>query len=203
MNFRQQLIYLTFCVATVLISMFLSSCAANPYETFYTPVPNSFSVLVEREPSKNPTIVKGESIPPGAAENMVQILKKEIRIMRENGYQLIGYSNFMSSKPQLKMLRAHAKRIGADTAIFYKQYRHTERGHVPLTLSNARKKIKVQRSGTISGDVSAHYNEDEIITLPKTYTTHWLPYSHDRYSFCATFWTLKELGNKRYLRREQ
>lgn len=203
MNFRQQLIYLTFCGATVLIGMLLSSCAANPYAKFYTPVLNSSGVLVERQPSENPTIVRGESVPPGPAETMLPIVRKEIRLMQSNGHQLIGYSIFLSSKQQLGMLRSHAKKIGADTAIFYKQYRHTERGHVPLTLPDARKKIKVQRSGTISGDVSVYYNEDEIITLPKTYTTHWLPYSRDRYSFCATFWIRRQFGKQGYIRRKQ
>lgn len=118
MNFRQQLIYLTFCGATVLIGMLLSSCAANPYAKFYTPVPNSSGVLVERQPSENPTIVRGESVPPGPAETMLPILRKEIRLMQSNGHQLIGYSIFLSSNQQLGMLRSHAKKL-VQTLLFF------------------------------------------------------------------------------------
>lgn len=202
MNFGQRQINLIFCSATVLIVVLLSSCATNPYAKFYRPVANSYGEIVERQPSENPTIVRGESIAPGDPDHMIKILEKEIRIMRHKGYELIGYSLFLSSKPRFKMLRAHAEKIGARTAVFYKQYRHTERGHAPLSLPDSSKKIKVRRSGTISGDISATYDETETITLPKTYTTHWLPYSRDRYSYCATFWVRKPFGTQRNKRRK-
>ena len=61
--------------------------------------------------------------------------------MKQNRYQLIGESGFVGRPdPKLSMLKTHAKQVRADCVLLYSQHVHTERGQVPLTLPDARKK---------------------------------------------------------------
>ena len=109
--------------------------------------------------------------------------------MKQNGYRLIGESGFVGgADPKILMLNAHAKMVRADCVVVYSQHVSTEQGQISLRLPDTRKRIKVERSSNIDGDISASSNETKTITLPQTYTTYWFPYRRDSYRFYATYW---------------
>lgn len=177
-----------------IISVFLLSCGTNPYVKYYRPtllgIDRSTTTphdSLGQPRTTSPEIFRGKNVHPHS--DIVETSMEEDLLMKQNGYQLIGESGFVGgANPKLFMLKAHAKKVGADCVVLYSQHVHTERGQVPLTLPDARKKIKVERSGNVYGDVTASYSESETVTLPQTYTTYWFPYRRDSYRFYATYW---------------
>ena len=178
----------------LIISVLFLSCGANPYKKYYRPTLLGIDHSTENQQvhpgqiqTTNPQILRGKNVHPNS--DIVEISMEQDSLMKQNRYQLIGESGFVGRPdPKLSMLKTHAKQVRADCVLLYSQHVHTERGQVPLTLPDARKKVKVKRSGSIRGDVSGSYSETETITLPQTYTTYWFPYRHDSYRFYATYW---------------
>ena len=181
-------------IILLIISVLLLSCGTNPYKEYYraTLLGIDRSARIQQNPAGHigttkPVVLRGKTVYPHS--DIVEISMEEDSLMKQNGYRLIGESGFVGgADPKILMLKAHAKMVRADCVVVYSQHVSTEQGQISLRLPDTRKRIKVERSSNIDGDISASANETKTITLPQTYTTYWFPYRRDSYRFYATYW---------------
>lgn len=158
----------------IIISMVFCGCA-NPYSKFYTDYTMGADILENPDviiPTDQPKLIQGSNI------------ENDSKQMLENGYFLLGVSNFNAGNVNQNSAIEHAVKVHADTVIAYSQYTGTVTGSMPLTLPDTQ---TTYHSGSIygSGGGSAYYTGSST-----TYgtTTTYMPYSVHRYDYFATFW---------------
>ena len=162
----------------LMLSIILSGCATNGFTTFYTDQTGGAD-LTEMEnvilKDAEPAVFSGGD------------WEADARTMMQRGYMLVGYSSYNGPTGTVDQVLAQAKRVHADTAIFYSTYTDTVSGAMPLTLpdtqtSNTNIYGNVYGSGgyaTITGNATT--------TTYGTKTTY-IPYNTRRYDFSATYW---------------
>ncbi len=106
--------------------MFFAGCA-NPYSKFYNDYSGGINV------AENPDVI----IPVGKPK-LIQGSNVEADSLRmlENGYLLLGASNFNAGAINQNTAIDHARKVYADTVVVYSQYTNTASGSVPLTVPN-------------------------------------------------------------------
>lgn len=162
----------------LVMSVMLSSCAANAFTTFYTDQTGGANlaaldnvILSDTEPK----VFSGGD------------WEKDSRAMMQRGYMLVGYSSYNGATGTVDQVRSQAKRVLADTAIFYSSYTNTVSGVVPLTLPDTQtSNTSIYGNVYGSGD-SATFTGNATTTTTGTKTTY-IPYNTRRYDYSATYW---------------
>lgn len=158
----------------IIISMVFCGCA-NPYSKFYTDYTMGADILENPDviiPTDQPKLIQGSNI------------ENDSKEMLENGYLLLGVSNFNAGNVNQNSALKHAKKIHADTVIVYSGYTNTVSGSMPLTVPNTQTSY---HSGSIYGSGGGFANYSGSSTTYGTQTTY-IPYSVRRYNYYASFW---------------
>jgi len=159
-------------VSSILL-IIITGCS-NPYTQFYTDYSGGINVL------NDPRFIisKGEPRLFGGST-----IEQDRQRMLEDGYVLLGASSFNAAEGSQRDAIRQAKKIHADTVIFYQEYRNTQSGSIPITTPDMQTS---SHSGSIYGSgMSASYFGSSTTYGSKT---TYMPYSVDRYNYLATFW---------------
>ena len=156
-------------------SIFFAGCA-NPYSKFYNDYTGGINIAESSNvimPIGKPKLIQGSNVEADGLR------------MLENGYILLGESNFNAGAINQNTAIDHAKKVYADTVIVYSQYTNTVSGSVPLTVPNTQTSY---HSGSIYGSGGGYASYSGSSTTYGTSTTY-MPYSFRRYDYYATFWS--------------
>jgi hypothetical protein len=163
----------------ILLVLFLSSCAMNPYKEFYVDAMHGRNVITTsyiKLPPKHPQLFRGTN----QAEDTQQML--------ESGYFLIGYSQFNSSAVSNDYALDFAKKIHAAEVIIYSNYTNTVTQLVPMITPEITtvETIREERGGRHDehGGRSSAMSTTTITEFDTTY----VPTAINRYDYAATFW---------------
>ena len=107
--------------------------------------------------------------------------------MMQRGYLLVGYSSYNGPTGTADQVLAQAKRVRAETAIFYSTYTDTVSGVVPLTLPDTQTSNTSIYGNVYGSGGSATVTGNATTTTYGTSTTY-IPYNTRRYDFSATYW---------------
>jgi hypothetical protein len=185
-------------VFLLLLALSLSSCATNPYQEFYTDTTNGRNILAASyivPPLKQPQLFRGVS------------QDEDTQKMLEDGYFLIGYSQFNTSEVRNSYALAFAKYLHAAKVIVYSRYTNTVTEMVPTIIPET-KTIEtmnnggggIQRSGFDAGrrnnrspgdwNKSSHdMGAPSIVTTTITeFDTVFVPTAVNQYDYSATYW---------------
>lgn len=167
----------------VLLLVALIGCAANPYQDYYTDQTGGANLsamtdqVVLLPNGDEPIIRQGTSID---ADNLA---------MYENGYQLVGYSNFNGVEAAQSGLISQAKLVRATHVISYQVYSNTVSGSMPLVLPGLPQQQTTNHSGSIYGSGGyANYSGTSTTTVQGQPTVTSIPYSVNRFDFGASYW---------------
>jgi len=177
---------------TVLLCFGLAGCATfqNPFSEYYEDRTGGIDV------SKSGNVI----LPIGEPKIIHGMDKKaDEEKMWEEGYNLLGFSSFISGNATKEQLIAQAKKVKAEVVFMYADYANTISGAVPLTLpdnqiittnsmgtSNSSGNIYgYQGSASYSGRGS--YSGNSTSTIYGTKTT-FIPFSQNRYACFAIYW---------------
>lgn len=162
----------------LVVSALLSGCATNGFTTFYTDQTGGADlaeldnvILTDTEPK----VFSG-----GDWEG-------DSRAMMQRGYWLVGYSSFNGPTGTADQVLSQAKRVLADTAIYYSTYTDTVSGVVPLTLPDTQTSNTSIYGNVYGSGGSATVTGNATTTTTGTKTTY-IPYNTRRYDYSATFW---------------
>lgn len=153
----------------------LSACG-SPYSKFYQPIPGIANSPIPIVPfSGEPTVGLGSGD-----------VRNDIRTMYEQGYGLIGHSNFVGPAQNQSGAVAQAKTVGAARVLIYSKYRNTVTGSIPITVPTATTSYS---SGTVNTFGSGGYGTGMYSGTTTTYGTETteIPYSVDKYEQYALF----------------
>ena len=162
---------------SALLSVFLFFAGCNPYTRSYTDLTGR--VNIARDPnyisSGEPKLVYGGNI------------KDDCKKMRENGYSLLGVSNFNGSSANQNMALEQAKKVKADTVIVYSKYIKTVKEDVPLTVPNTLTPYPGYLYGS-EGGYSGYYGSP----IDGTQTIY-IPAEVRKYDYYASFWVKSKM----------
>jgi hypothetical protein len=163
---------LTRLLSALALGGLVTACAGNPYEKFYTPMSERQLSRVEHFTGQ-PRFVAGDRDP-----------RADMRRMYEDGYGLIGTAAFTGRDFDDGLAVDQAKKVGAAIVAVRQEYRNTETGvrtyQVPTT-------SRGEHSGTINTtDGPVYYSGS---TTVRGTTTEVVPYSVDKYSYSAMFFS--------------
>lgn len=117
-----------------------------------------------------------------------QDMRSDVQRYREQGFILIGTSDYIGKYPEMDELSAQAKRVGASVVVFSGQYKDRVSGVQSFVLQNPPQTIQSQTSGTLYGNGgSASYYGSTTTTVPGGYTQYQVPYAFDRFEIHAAF----------------
>lgn len=168
-----------FLSASSLFFVLLSACA-NPYSQFYT------DQLGGRSVREVPMLIPHEGDPQLFSTSDQE---RDGRALLENGFVLIGYSNFNAGPIDSSQAIGQAKKVGAAVVMVQSQYTNTVTGTIPYTVQNPSQTATTYHSGSVYGSGGyAGYSGTSTTTVPGGYTTHQIPYSVNRFDYGATFW---------------
>lgn len=122
-------------------------------------------------------------------------LKADQKRMAEDGYILIGYSDFYAPAKKVHEDQAveQGKAVGASVVLYRSKYKDTNSGVVPYTVANPAQVSTVNTSGTLYGNAgSANYNSTSTITSPGGSTTYAIPFSVTRNDYFASYWAKRD-----------
>ncbi|MCW9034010.1 MAG: PDZ domain-containing protein [Rhodospirillales bacterium] len=159
-------------VIVVSLMGFLAGCVlGNPYQQFYTPNSGlSEDTRSQLIPSKgNPIVFRGTT------------REKDVDRMTSDGYVKIGTSGFIGVEESEESAIAHAKKIGADRVVLYKNFSHTENDMILITEPN-------NQTSYHSGSLSSGSSYQGTTTTYGTQTSY-IPYTTRKYDHGATFWS--------------
>jgi hypothetical protein len=135
----------------------LAGCADNPYAKTYQPsseiVLRSVAQRREQPIPNTPELVKGTDP------------NRDLAGLCSEGYVVIGQSKFRGSTPNEADAIAHAKAVGADRVLVYKELASTEHDAVPPTLAS--------EQASVANDTTSPFgpNGTAIIAGSATITT--------------------------------
>ena len=161
-------------LSAIILLLLISGCS-NPYSKYYHSLLPDENFVAENRIAplpKEPRLITGTNV---ESDN--------IR-MTEDGYVLIGVSNFNSGPINQKSAIGQAKKVYADTVIVYSQYTNTVSGSMPLTLPNTQTSY---HSGSIYGSGGGYASYSGSSTTYGT-STSYIPYHVNRSDYYATFW---------------
>jgi hypothetical protein len=111
--------------------------------------------------------------------------------MVENGYVLLGYSDFYGPKINENKAVEQAKKVKATVVIVYSKFKDTVSGASPLVLPDTKTSTtNVTASAFGSGGYATGYGTGTTTTYG-TKTTY-IPYSIDRFDQGATYWAKRK-----------
>lgn len=154
--------------------LFLIGCS-NPYSQSYQDVPEGLEMAEHLESTtfdNEPMLIEGTDI------------EGDILLLREEGYILIGVSNFNAGKIDQNLAIEQGKIVCADLIYTYKEYTNTITNIVPITTPETE---TTYHSGNVygSGFGSASYSGTSTTYGTKT-TYH--SYNINKYDYLATYW---------------
>jgi len=161
----------------VLVVLILCGCA-NPYAKYYRDLTNGTDFI------NNPNfeITNGPPrliITDNPAESALKL--------REDGYLPLGFSSFWARDLSESKAIKHGEQIKASIVLFFKKYRNTESGSIPLTLPSTQTSNS-SYSGNIYGTGgNASFYGSGTTTTYGTQTTY-IPYEHDYYDYAVSYW---------------
>jgi len=163
----------------LLTVLFLSSCA-NPYQEYYTDATQGRNILTApyiMPPPKQPQLFQGTN------------QDADTQKMLEDGYYLIGYSQFNTSAVSNAYALDFAKKIHAATVIVYSQYTNTVTEMVPVMTP------QTQTIETVNGGWGGWHRSEfdsgrqEVSTTTITeFDTTYVPTAVNKYDYYATYW---------------
>jgi hypothetical protein len=157
---------------SALLPIFFFFAGCNPYTQSYTDLTGGMAVA--RDPnyisSGKPELVYGGNI------------KDDCKKMRENGYALLGVSNFNGSSANQSMALEQAKKVNADTVIVYSEYIKTVTEDMPLTVPNTWTPYPEYLYGS-EGGYGNYYGSPIYGTR-----TIYIPHEVRKYDYYASFW---------------
>ncbi len=188
-------------ILMVLSVLFLSGCATNPYQEFYTDTTHGRNILAApyiMPPPKQPQLFRGAN------------QDEDTQKMLEDGYFLIGYSQFNTSVVNNAYALDFAKKIHAAKVIVYSRYTNTVTEMIPMITPQTRTIETVnsgpsgfQRSGFDGGRRDGRrpgdWNRPNDMVAPSVSTTTitefdttYVPTAVNQYDYYATYWVQGE-----------
>jgi hypothetical protein len=159
--------------------LFLVGCANNPYSRFYNDNTGGIDVTT------SPLVVVSTEQPKLSRGNNVD---EDCRIMRQNGYELLGNSSFWyTGTVNEQKAIAQAKTVHAEQVIVYVNYRDTQSGVRAVTLPDTKKSTTKENGTVFGGGGMANYSGSSTTTTYGTKTSY-VPYTVDRYDYLAMYW---------------
>ena len=114
--------------------------------------------------------------------------------LQENGYVLIGYSSFQSSRSfSLGYIENQALNVGADTVLFTKGYDHSENTAIPVYNSSTTTETGTANS-SVYGSYGSAYGSGSYSGSSTTSSLNFIPYQYSVYSRFATYWRKSKPG---------
>lgn len=162
----------------VAVALLLSACAENSFAKFYEPATVPPPPALQRLPySGEPTLMAS-----------FDGLEKDINKLYEEGYGVVGTSDFVGPAGKKEDALAQAKAVGAAIVLLRSKYQSTKSGAMPLTLPTSQTTYSSGTFNSFGGSgqrpVSGMYSGSS--TTYGTGTTY-IPYSVDRYDQTAVF----------------
>jgi hypothetical protein len=158
-------------ILMVLLALFLSGCA-NPYQEYYTDTTHGRNILATPYivPSpKQPQLFRGIN------------QDEDTQKMLEDGYFLIGYSQFNTSEVSSAYALDFAKKIHAAQVIVYSRYTNTVTEMVP-TITPETQTIETVYAGR-------RRDRPSVSTTTITeFDTTYVPTAVNQYDYYATYW---------------
>ncbi|HEY3271157.1 MAG TPA: PDZ domain-containing protein [Geothrix sp.] len=122
-------------------------------------------------------------------------LDKDNRAMKENGFDLVGYSSFSGggAGATKENLLAQARTVGASVVMVKSQYAGSFTSAMPYTTTSPGQVITTNSYGTANaygtgGSAYGSYQGSSSTYVPGTTTTQIIPYTVQRYDYLATYW---------------
>jgi hypothetical protein len=161
-------------------ALLLAGCAENPHAEFYT------NRLGSEGYAAFPTLIPHHGEPEIRRGNDPQ---KDSLAMREDGYEMVGFSVFEGPSSSNEMASIQARKVNAAVALIYSKYNRTQTGAMPLTQPNM---TTAQTNGSVTGYGGPMFF-NSATTVNGT-TTTMIPYSVDRYEQASTYWVKAKSG---------
>jgi hypothetical protein len=156
----------------------------NPYSDFYQSRQQVIGNTNFEQPQGEPNIY-----------NYSADTEKDNRVMRENGFSLVGYSSFTGggSGVTKENLIAQAKKVGASVVMVKTDDAGTVTGVMPYTTTSPGQVITSNSYGTANaygtgGSAYGSYQGSTSTYVPGTTSTQMIPYTVQRYDFLASYW---------------
>jgi hypothetical protein len=109
--------------------------------------------------------------------------------MRDDGYSLLGYSGFNTTRASNRQALDQAAKVGADVVIVYKTYTDSLSGSIPMTLPDTQtSSTYISGSGYSSRGSPVSFSGTAFTTQYGTKTTY-IPYRERYYDYYASYWT--------------
>ena len=150
----------------------LVGCVGGPNHDFYRPTGRSVA-----QPFKGK-----------AALIQSEDMGRDVRRYVDEGYTLIGTSDYNGKYPEMVELTAQAKKVGASVVVFNGRYIGTVTGVSSFSLPNPPQTVASQTYGNVYGyGGSASYSGTTTTTIPGGYTQYQIPYAIDRFEVHEAF----------------
>lgn len=163
------------CLA-LLAALLLGACA-NPYTQNFTGTIGQRDMADLKYHAGEPSLRQGTNH------------RTDASAMWENGYYMVGYSNFDAGRIAEGRAMEQAKKIRAEIVIVYSKYRGTVTSLMAVTVPTTQ---TTEHSGTISGSgAPINYSSTSKTTGTRT---DYIPYSVDRFGYLATYWVKRKEG---------
>jgi membrane-associated protease RseP (regulator of RpoE activity) len=171
----------------LLIAIPIAGCATNPYRQFYV------SRLNGQPVSAVPYLIPNDGEPQVISGR--QPSDDELRMV-EDGYELIGYANFVGPPQDLSLAKRRARELKAAAVLVYNTNPQTITETMPVPDFSfvsevlSPKTETTRTTGTIQGTAgSASYSESSTKTLPPAKSTpRTTTFTSTRCEQVATFW---------------
>ena len=166
----------------------LCGCQTNPYTQYYT------NVIPPQETAK--------LLPYSGHTDFMSVplndWKAGVDKLMSMGYAYLGYANFEGrAKDYEPKIRERAKELGADIVLVTSAFARTVSGVMPLLNYQPGQVATTYSSGQVNANAfnnqgtythgTANYSGQSTTTTPGTFSTNYVPYSVDRYSYGAGF----------------
>lgn len=171
-------------VFSLAICLMALGCASNAYREYYFDQTDGADLtaltetLIPLAEGDEPIVRRGTAD-----------LDADILAMRENGYLMVGYSNFNAANESDSNLVSQARRVRATHVIAYQEYTNTRSGSTPLVLPGVPQQQTTYHSGSVYGSGGyGGYSGTSTTTVPGQPMVTSIPYNVRRYDFLATYW---------------
>ena len=164
-----------------LLPLLLIGCATNPYQEYYTDNTRGRDLLASSyivPPSPQPQLFRGTD------------QNEDAQKMLEDGYFLIGFSQFNARAVSNAYALAFAKKVHAAEVLVYSRYTHTVTEMVP-TITPVSKTIETVHERSRSWDDRGRgpmASPSVTTTTITEFDTTYVPTAVDQYDYFATYW---------------
>ncbi len=156
----------------------LTGCTPNPFQEYYTDRTGNVDIVNSKMiilPEGEPAVFNGSD------------LDSDYQKMVEDGYILLGYSNFQGANIDFKQAKSHGKKVHAKVVVLYSKYLKTVSGNMPLMLPTTQT-TRTNVSGNVSGvGGNAYYSGSGTSTTSGSQPVY-VPFNVDRHEYFASYW---------------